>query len=144
MKSLVKCLFFCNFFVLTVVCQAQQQQQQEIQPEEMAAKEVELLETELNLTPSQSFYVDSILHHNYRALFDEFQDMRESGRQNAETYKYVSEKWLNKNLEALNKVLDEQQYIMYLKHVGKGKEYKRGKDGLYYKKEAKQKGEKSK
>ena len=61
--------------------------------------------------------------------------MRNSGRQNADTYKHVSEKWLNKNLAAMKLVLDEQQYIMYLKRMGRGKEYKKGKDGLYYKKE---------
>ena len=40
-------------------------------------------------------------------------------------------------------ILDEQQYIGYLKGIGRGKEYKKGKDGLYYKKEelAKQKAE---
>ena len=44
---------------------------------------------------------------------------------------------------AMKGVLDEQQYIGYLKGIGRGKEYKKGKDGLYYKKEelAKQKAE---
>ena len=32
----------------------------------------------------------------------------------------------------MKKVLDEQQFIKYLKYMGKGKEYKKGKDGKYY------------
>jgi hypothetical protein len=51
------------------------------------------------------------------------------------TYKTLSEKWMQKTFNALKGVLDEQQYIRYLKMMGKGKEYKKGKDGLYYLKE---------
>ena len=37
-----------------------------------------------------------------------------------------------KTLDALKKVLDEQQYIGYLRYIGKGKDYKKGKDGKWY------------
>ncbi len=142
MNSLVKSLFFAAFSMLASFTYAQEQQ--EIQPEEIAAKQVEYLETQLKLNASQAFYVDSILVHNFRAQFDEFEDLKASGRQNANTYKFVNDKWLQRNMDALKLVLDEQQYIMYLKYIGKGQEYKRGKDGLYYTKEelAKMKGKK--
>ena len=35
-------------------------------------------------------------------------------------------------MDALKKVLDEQQYIGYLRFIGKGKDYKKGKDGKWY------------
>ena len=35
-------------------------------------------------------------------------------------------------MEALKKVLDDQQYIKYLRRIGKGKDYKKGKDGKFY------------
>ena len=134
MKASVKYLVLA-IILLTPALAWAQQQQPEKSPEEIAAMEVTALEEDLKLSASQAFFIDSILCHNYRGLFDEYEDLKNSGRQNSDTYKYVSEKWLNKNLEAFKKVLDEQQYIMYLKRIGKGKEYKKGKDGLYYKKE---------
>lgn len=134
MKAFVKYFILAAVLMLPAFCFAQQQEPEKT-PEEIAAIEVAALETDLKLTPAQAFYVDSILCHNYRALYDEYEDKRSSGMQNTDTYKHVSEKWLNKNLEALKLVLDEQQYIGYLKRIGKGKEYKKGRDGLYYKKE---------
>ena len=134
MKAFVKYFILAAVLMLPAFSYAQQQQPEKT-PEEIAATEVAALEVDLKLTAAQAFYVDSILCHNYRALYDEYEDKRNSGMQNADTYRHVSEKWLNKNLEALKLVLDEQQYIGYLKRIGKGKEYKKGKDGLYYKKE---------
>ncbi len=133
MKTVVR--YFALMLTLLVPIMASAQQQPEKSPEEIAAAEVTALEEDLKLTASQAFYVDSILCHNYRCLYDEYEDMRNSGMQNPESYRHISEKWLNRNLDAFKKVLDEQQYITYLKRIGKGKEYKKGKDGLYYKKE---------
>ena len=70
---------------------------------------------------------------------DEFENMKSSGMQSTSSYKTVSDKWMQKCKDALKLFLDEQQYIRYLKHIGEGKEYKKGKDGLYYKKEEKAK-----
>ena len=143
MKAYVKYILLLLVMVAPAYMYAQQQQPEK-SPEEIAALEVTALEEDLKLNAAQTFYVDSILSHNYRALFDEYEDMKNSGRQNTDSYRHVSEKWLNKNLEALKKVLDDQQYIMYLKRVGKGKEYKKGKDGLCYKKEELDKQKKAK
>ena len=52
-----------------------------------------------------------------------------------DTYRAVSDKWIQKVIDALKPVLDEQQHIKYLKLIGRGKEYKKGKDGKYYLKE---------
>ena len=58
-------------------------------------------------------------------------NMRKMGVQDPRNYKAVSDQWTEKNLAALKKVLTEQQYIRYLKMIGKGKEYKKDKDGNY-------------
>lgn len=143
MRSLVKYLFSAIAVLCACICYAQDPPKEKT-PEEVAAMEVEMLERELELNAEQAFYVDSILQHNYRGLKTEFENMQKSGMQDGRNYEKVREKWINKNLEAFKKVLTEQQYIMYLKRLGKGKEYKRGKDGLYYKKEATKKEKKGK
>lgn len=107
--------------------------------DEMAIMEVEVLEEELELDAAQIFLADSVLRHNYQALMDEFEKMKTSGMQSTNSYKTVSDKWMQKCKDAFQLFLDEQQYIKYLKHLGEGKEYKKGKDGLYYKKEKKSK-----
>lgn len=115
------------------------QEQEMPSADEMAIMEVEVLEEELELDAAQIFLADSVLRHNYQALMDEFEKMKSSGMQSTNSYKTVSEKWMQKCKDAFQLFLDEQQYIKYLKHLGEGKEYKKGKDGLYYKKEKKSK-----
>lgn len=140
MSKLLK-FFFCALLLSgAVVAQAQEQPQQK-SPEEIAALEIEHWESLLKLDQTQIFYVDSILNHNYKAMFDEIEKMKGMGMQSPETFRAIQGKWVEKNVVAMKGVLDEQQYIGYLKGIGRGKEYKKGKDGLYYKKEelAKQK-----
>lgn len=135
MKKIRLITTFLSTFLIVFSLNAQnQEEQKQKSPEEVAIAETEKLQTELKLSPSQTFYIDSILQHNYSALFAEFENMKASGMQGGENYQKVRDKWIDKNLVAFKKVLDEQQYIGYLKLIGKGKEYKRGKDGLYYKK----------
>lgn len=137
-------LLICVAFLFSVQVVKAQEQQQQKSPEEIAQMEVTHWEDLLNLTPAQAFYVDSILYHNYKAMYEEIDKMRAMGMQSPDTYRSVQGKWVEKNVVAMKSVLDEQQYIGYLKGIGRGKEYKKGKDGLYYKKEdlAKQKGKK--
>ena len=61
--------------------------------------------------------------------------MKSRGSQDGNSYKAVSDKWEEKNVAAFKLIMDEQQVIKYLRLMGKGKEYKKGKDGKYYKKE---------
>lgn len=111
---------------------AQQQNPDEMKsPEELAIQMAESLEKELKLDATQMFLVDSIFRHNYVAMVEETTSMQKMGVQDPKNYKAMSDKWTDKNLAALKKVLDEQQYIRYLKMIGKGKEYKKGKDGKY-------------
>lgn len=111
------------------------QEQPQKSPEEMAIEEANRLEKELDLSSTQTFYLDSILRHNFEGMFEDLENLKARGSQDADTYKAVSEKWVQKTIDALKPVLEEQQYIKYLKIIGRGKEYKKGKDGKYYLKE---------
>lgn len=62
----------------------------------------------------------------------DFENLQTSGMQEASTYQFLKDRWEKKTLEALKKVLDDQQYIKYLRRIGKGKDYKKGKDGKFY------------
>ncbi|MBO4692014.1 MAG: hypothetical protein J5604_04480 [Bacteroidales bacterium] len=108
------------------------QDDKEITPEEYAEKQVKTLTTKLELSESQEFYVDSILTTNFVALKKAIEDLQRSGMQDPQTYRKCNEMWQEKTIAAMKKVLDEQQFIKYLKYMGKGKEYKKGKDGKYY------------
>ena len=101
-------------------------------PEEIAEKDTKTLVKKLNLSDSQEFYVDSILTANYVGVMAAMEDLQRSGMQDPETYRKVNEQWQQKNIAAMKKVLDEQQFIGYLRHIGKGKDYKKGKDGKWY------------
>lgn len=120
------------FVFIGLASQAFAQEEKELSPEEVAEKEVKSLVPYLGLTESQEFYVDSILVHDYTALKEAFEDLKTSGRVDPEIYTQTKDLWTQKILDAMKKVLDEQQYIKYLKKVGRGKDYKKGKDGKYY------------
>jgi len=121
--------------LLSAVCAVPafaQQQEKEKTPEEVAAAEVKAMVSELGLSESQEFFCDSILTHNYTCMKSDFENLQSSGMQEANTYQFLKDRWQKKTLEALKKVLDDQQYIKYLRRIGKGKDYKKGKDGKFY------------
>ena len=121
-------------FLCSTQLSAQQQPEQK-SPEEMAIDEANKLEKELMLNGAQLFYVDSTLRNNFMGLSDDMQALRTRGSQDMNSYNTIREKWISKTMEAFKGILDEQQYIKYLKYLGKGQEYKKGKDGKYHLKE---------
>lgn len=127
--------YFLTIIALTCSSTVFAQQQPEKSPEEYAIEEAVRLEETLALSGAQMFYVDSILRANYVGMSEEMDAMRARGGQDMQSYQKVSEKWQQSMLSALKAVLDEQQYIKYLRHIGKGQGYKKGKDGKYYLKE---------
>lgn len=138
----MKHTLFCFLTIVALLCfntAFAQQQQEEKSPEEMAIEEALRLERELKLSSTQAFYVDSILRHNFELMKADIDNLRERGSQDVKSYQTVSDKWITKIADALKPVLQEQQYIRYLKLIGRGKEYKKGKDGIYYLKEKKKK-----
>lgn len=134
MRYALACIFTIAAFLCSTNLFAQQQPEQK-SPEEMAIDEANKLERELSLNGAQLFYVDSILRHNFMGLSDDMAALRARGSQDVTSYSTTRDKWINKTMEAFKGILDEQQYIKYLKYLGKGSEYKKGKDGKYYLKE---------
>lgn len=97
-------------------------QQQQLSPEEKAKKmdefieqQVNKLETTLKLEDWQVFYADSILNHDYRALQEELDALTESKVSNNDLYTQASDKWAERIYNAMNKILDEDQWNKYLK-----------------------------
>ena len=133
MREAFVCILAIAALFFTNPLAAQQQEQKS--PEEMAIIEAEKLEKELGLTGSQLFFVDSIMRANFTGLSDDMEALRGRGSQDLDSYTTTREKWIQKTIDAFKLVLDDQQYIKYLKYLGKGKEYKKGKDGKYYLKE---------
>src|SRR5574344_1095985 len=126
------CVAIVSFLAFCSIPSFAQQQEKEKTPEEVAASEVKAMVRELQLSDAQEFYCDSILTHNYTSMKSDFENLQKSGMQEASTYQFLKDRWQKKTLEALKKVLDDQQYIKYLRRIGKGREYKKGKDGKYY------------
>ena len=72
----------------------------------------------------QVFFVDSILQNNYKGLQEEVNLTRKSGASNTETYQIISDKWMNRTDEALEKIFTKEQWGHYLKS-SYGKEKKK-------------------
>ena len=72
-------------------------------------------ETQLGLEDWQSFYVDSILTHDYDALRLELKALREAKVSNVDIYQTTQDKWAEQIYNALQKVFDEDQWAKYLK-----------------------------
>ena len=107
------------------------------EPEELASKQFKALKSRMEsykqpLTPAQEFYVDSILLAHYTGVRSSFEDLHKSGMNSEGIYLKSSELWQEKTRAAMQKFLSEQQYIIFLRSIGKGREYKRGKDGKFY------------
>lgn len=132
MKNTLTLLFaFAALFIFSPLAA----QQPEKSPEEFAIEEADRLGQELKLNGTQMFYVDSILRANFIGLQEDMDRLKDRGSEDYDTYTVTREKWIQKTIDSFKVILDEQQYIKYLKYLGKGKEYKRGKDGKYYLKE---------
>lgn len=113
-----------NFFGITALlllpflAGAQQPQGEEEQVKQMREAidaTVENYEKLLDLEDWQTFYVDSILTHDYDALRLELRGLQAAKMSNADVYQQVQDKWAEQIYVALQKVLDEKQWAKYLK-----------------------------
>ena len=76
---------------------------------------VENYERLLGLEDWQTFYVDSILTHDYEALRVEVKALQTAKMTNADVYQQVQDKWAEQVYVSMQKVLDEKQWDKYLK-----------------------------
>ena len=96
--------------------QAQGAEEEIKQMREAIDQTVENYERILELEDWQSFYVDSILTHDYDALRVELKSLQAAKMSNADVYQQVQDKWAEQIYVALQKVLDEKQWAKYLKN----------------------------
>lgn len=104
--------------LLPLWCRAQQPQTEEDeikQLREYIDKTVENYENLLKLEDWQTFYVDSILTHDYDAMRLELKGLREAKVSNSDIYVQVQDKWAGQIDNAFSKVFDEAQWAKYLK-----------------------------
>ncbi|MPN25823.1 hypothetical protein SDC9_173239 [bioreactor metagenome] len=104
---------------------AQQEEQPQKSPSEMASIQADDIQKQLKLNDTQVFYIDSILQHNYTAISVEFEKMKKAGIQSSENYMTVQKIWNQKTEDAFKKVLTEEQFINYLKITRRYKDYKK-------------------
>ena len=96
-----------------------QNEEEEKTPEDMATEEANRLERLLKLEPHQTFFIDSILQHDMKALHDEIEALKTSGTQEYTVYKQVQDRWADQIDSSYRKVLTEYQYMIYRRDIGK-------------------------
>jgi len=91
-------------------------------PEEEKKKLDEAIDTQLeHLTSSldledwQVFYIDSIMRHDFHAMREEVMELSSSRVANTDLYYMVQDKWSEKMYNAIQAVLNEEQWAKYLK-----------------------------
>lgn len=97
---------------------AQQPQDDEAeikQIREMIDRSVDSYESLLDLEIWQTFYLDSILTHDYEAMRLEIKALRDAKVSNSDAYVRVQDKWAEQIYQSLQKVFDEGQWTKYLK-----------------------------
>ena len=100
------------------------QEPQEPNLDEIINTHIENLTRMFDLDDIQVFFLDSILQFNYHSLQEEVKQTRKSGASNAETYQIISDKWMARTDEALEKLFTAEQWAKYQK-TSYGKEKKR-------------------
>lgn len=93
-------------------------QQEPPKPEDLALKETERLEKTLGLEDWQTFYIDSVLTHNYTELFKEMDGLQRAMVENTDIYLAVQDKWMIRTEEAYKKYFTPKQWEEYLRQGG--------------------------
>ena len=116
-------------FLLALVClpasaqSGQKKEDKEKKMDEFIQNQVNNLENSLKLETWQTFYVDSILNHDYRAMQDELDNLSSAKVSNTDIYIRTQDKWNEQIYQALSKVMNEAQWNKYLK-MGAAREKK--------------------
>jgi len=91
-KTLKKILFSAAMlFPLCLCAQTQSPEEQQKQFQENIDKEIERYEEILSLSGAQTFYVDSILNHDYKAMQDEMIALSRQKMSNQDIYLRVQD-----------------------------------------------------
>ena len=114
----IKFFWITTLLLLPLWAVAQQPQSEEEELKQMREAidaTVENYEKLLDLEIWQTFYLDSILTHDYNALRDELKDLRDAKISNSDAYSRVQDKWAEQIYVSLQKVFNEEQWQKYLK-----------------------------
>ena len=95
--------------------QPQSEEEELKQLREAVDRTVESYENLLDLEDWQSFYVDSILTHDYDALRLELKGLRDAKVSNTDLYQQTQDKWSEQIYNAFRKVFTDEQWAKYLK-----------------------------
>lgn len=84
---------------------------------------IENLTSLLKLEDWQVFYLDSIMTHDYEAMTQEINVLRDAKMSNQDAYIMVQDKWSEKMYQAFRGIFNDEQWTKYLKS-GAGREKK--------------------
>ena len=114
----IKFFGIAALLLLPLLAGAQQPQSEEEERKQLRQvidQTVASYETQFGLEDWQSFYVDSILTHDYEALRIELKSLRDAKVSNADIYQVTQDKWAEQVYVSLQKVFTEEQWNKYLK-----------------------------
>ena len=123
-RNIIRIITLMLAITLSATALKAQEQEEQKSPEEMALEEADRLEEMLVLQPHQTFYIDSILQHDMRALHDELQQLQMSGTREYVAFKQVRDKWIARIDSAYKKVLTEE----HKKAAKEAEKARKGKD----------------
>ena len=116
---LVKFWLASLYLLLFSLCAfAQDPNQVQKSPVEIASEQADRLHRDLKLNDYQLFMIDSVLQTNIAGVMNEFEQMRKGGMQNPESYRDVQRKWQTKTEDAFEKLLTIEQFDRYLRITG--------------------------
>ncbi len=114
----IKFFGIAALLLLPLLAGAQQPQSEEEERKQLRQvidQTVASYETQFGLEDWQSFYVDSILTHDYEALRVELRELRNAKVSNADIYQVTQDKWAEQIYLSLQKIFTEEQWNKYLK-----------------------------
>ena len=116
----LKSIFIFLFAMLSVSCFSAFAQDQNMDEQKQIDEYIETaldnMERLLKLESWQVFYVDSIYRHDYVALTDELKQLQASKVTNTDLYYQIQDKWAEQMYNAVQNVLNEDQWSKYLKN----------------------------
>ena len=116
MKKFILILSLCAAVTTLLPAQeAKTPEQREKEMYEAIQAQVDKLTELLELEGWQTFYVDSILTHDYNALQVELAAMSASKVSNSDLFYDAQDKWMEQIYQSLHKVFNEEQWNKYLK-----------------------------
>ncbi len=105
-------------FAVSAGVNAQNQDQKQKTPIEIASEQADRLQIDLKLNDYQLFKTDSILQTNLTGVTNQFEQMRKGGLQNPESYREVQKIWQVKTSDAFEILFTLEQFDKYLKMTG--------------------------